>query len=178
MTFPRLLLAGSLAIALSSVPAIHGLAASTIAATCESIQILSEQLTAREAETLCLYAASERQKIETFWGATWKERIRIHVDSSYRISKALIPAYHGNRGFIEMPLSRVRNHDGALLHEIVHVYAPSDNRFLAEGLAVYLHHKLAGNRAFPNFGRSLNGEARLKLSQIASLDPLNAVTHA
>jgi type IV pilus assembly protein PilA len=34
--------------------------------------------------------------------------------------------------------------------------APSSNRFLAEGLAVYLHHKLAGNGAFPNFGRPLD----------------------
>jgi hypothetical protein len=31
------------------------------------------------------------------------------------------------------------------LHEIVHIYAPHTNRFLAEGLAVYLHATLAGN---------------------------------
>jgi hypothetical protein len=58
---------------------------------------------------------------------------------------------------------------------MVHIYAPNDNRFLAEGLAVYLHHKMAGNRAFPNFGKSLNAEAGERLSQIESLDRLNAV---
>ncbi len=54
-----------------------------------------------------------------------------------------------------MPLRRARDSTGALLHEIVHIYAPNNNRFLAEGLAVYLHAKLAGNPAFPNFGMIL-----------------------
>jgi hypothetical protein len=158
-----------------SVLAIHGIAAPAVAINCDNIEIHSEQLTAREAEGYCLYAVGERKKIESFWGATWKEPIRIHVDRSYRISKALIPSYRGNRGFMEMPLRGVRNNDGALLHEMVHIYAPNDNRFLAEGLAVYLHHKMAGNRAFPNFGNSLDAEARERLSQIESLDRLNAV---
>jgi hypothetical protein len=152
-----------------------GLAAPLVAAHCDNILILSEQLTAREAEAYCSYAVGERQKVAGFWGATWKEPIRIHVDRSYRISKALIPGYQGNRGFLEMPLRGVRNKDGALLHEIVHIYAPSGNRFLAEGLAVYLHHKLAGNGAFPNFGKPLDAEARERLSQIGSLDQLNTV---
>jgi len=52
-----------------------------------------------------------------------------------------------------MPLPRVRENTGGLLHEIVHIYAPHDNRFLAEGLAVYLHATLAGNPAFPQLRR-------------------------
>jgi hypothetical protein len=76
---------------------------------------------------------------------------------------------------MEMPLRGVRNNDGALLHEIVHIYAPNDNRFLAEGLAVYVHQKLAGNRAFPNFGRPLDAEARARLAEIESLEGLNSV---
>jgi hypothetical protein len=117
----------------------------------------------------------ERKKLEELWGATWKEPIRIHVDRSYRISRALVPAYRGNRGFMEMPLRGVRNRDGALLHEMVHVYAPNDNRFLAEGLAVYLHQRLAGNPAFPNFGKSLDAEARSLLGDIESLERLDRV---
>jgi hypothetical protein len=151
------------------------IAAPTVAANCENVQILSEQLSTREAEAYCSYALIERQKVERFWGATWKEPIRIHVDRSYRISKALIPSYRGNRGLMEMPLRGVRNNEGALLHEIVHIYAPNGNRFLAEGLAVYLHHRLAGNGAFPNFGKSLDTEARDRLAQIESLDRLNGV---
>jgi hypothetical protein len=168
-------LARSSVLVVLSAAAMHAIAAPAVAATCPGIQILSDQLTAREAEVYCSYAVSERQKVEAYWGATWKEPIRIHVDSSYRISKALIPGYFGNRGFMEMPLRRVRNNDGALLHEIVHIYAPNDNRFLAEGLAVYLHQRLAGNRAFPNFGSPLSTAARERLSQVESLDRLNAV---
>jgi hypothetical protein len=132
-------------------------------------------LSKREAEAYCSYAVKERQKVEEYWGATWAGPIRIHVDRSYRISKALIPAHRGDRGFMEMPHRGVQNNDGALLHEVVHIYAPNGNRFLAEGLAVYLHQKLAGNRAFPNFGRPLDAQARERLRDIESLDKLNSV---
>lgn len=143
--------------------------------TCSGIEILSDELSARESESYCRYAEGEARKVKEFWGDTWNEPIRVHVSSSYRISRALIPAYHGNRGFLEMPLRRVRNNDGALLHEIVHIYAPNDNRFLAEGLAVYLHDKLAGNPAFPNFARPLSELARAKLAAADSLEKLNRV---
>jgi hypothetical protein len=143
--------------------------------TCEGIQILSNELTASEAEDYCLYAMHERKKVEAFWGAAWNQPIRINVSSSYRISRALVPGYLGNRGFMEMPLRTVRNNTSALLHEIVHIYAPNDNRFLAEGLAVYLHTKLAGNPAFPNFGEDLQRLAARGLSGMKSLEALNGV---
>jgi hypothetical protein len=74
-----------------------------------------------------------------------------------------------------MPLRRVRDNSGALLHEIVHVYAPNENRFLAEGLAVYLHTKLAGNPALPNFGEDLGRTAGRRLWVVSSLAALNDV---
>jgi hypothetical protein len=142
---------------------------------CEGVQIRSDELTIREAEEYCRYAVGERKKVEGFWGATWNEPIRIHVSSAYRISRALVPGHSGNRGFIEMPLQRVRDNTGALLHEIVHIYAPNGNRFLAEGLAVYLHAALAANLAFPNFGADLRHLAVRRLSGQESLKALNSV---
>src|SRR5262245_33378924 len=168
-------LASSFLIILLSGLALQDARAQKVAADCGNVQILSNQLPTRDAEAYCRYAVSEQQKVDDFWGATWTESIRIHVDRSYRISKALIPAHSGNRGFMEMPLRAVQNNNSALLHEIVHVYAPNDNRFLAEGLAVYLHQKLAGNAAFPNFGKPLDTEARQQLAEIQSLDQLNGV---
>ncbi len=146
-----------------------------IAVNYHNIQILSDELTNQEAEDYCRYAANEREKVEIYWGATWSEPIRIHVDSSYQISKALIPAYHGNRGFMEMPLHRVKSNNCALLHEIVHIYAPNDNRFLAEGLAVYLQDILGGNPSYPNFGNHLNDKARGRAFQINSLQSLDNI---
>ena len=102
------------------------------AATCESIQVISNELTIAEAEEYCRYAVRERKKVEEFWGGTWNDTIRIDVSSSYRISRSLVPGHFDDRGFMEMPLRRVRDNTGALLHEIVHIYAPNDNRFLAE----------------------------------------------
>ncbi len=76
---------------------------------------------------------------------------------------------------MEMPLREVRNNTGPLLHEIVHIYAPNNNRFLAEGLAAYLHTKLGGNPAFPNFGEDLRRSAVRSLSRVKSLEALNGV---
>ncbi|HSK28644.1 MAG TPA: hypothetical protein VLA17_01660 [Candidatus Limnocylindria bacterium] len=142
---------------------------------CDLVQVISNELSPSEAQEYCRYASGERQKVERFWGATWREPIRIHVSKSYRITRALVPGYFGNRGFIEMPLRRVRDHTGALLHEIVHVYAPHNNRFLAEGLAVYLHARFAGNPAFPNFSEDLRRSAARRLTTVPSLKILNAV---
>jgi ABC transporter substrate binding protein len=140
---------------------------------CDNIRITSDELTVLEAEEYCRYVARERNKVEAFWGPTWKETIHIHVDSSYKISKALITK---TRGFMEMPLTRVREKTSAVLHEIVHIYAPNRNRFLAEGLAVYLQDKMGGNPAFPNFGKDLRALARDRLSRVSSLERLNNVT--
>lgn len=142
---------------------------------CDGVQIISTELTVTEAENYCRYAVGERKKVESFWGTTWTEPIRIHVSRSYRISRALVPAHFGNRGFMEMPLRGVRDNAGPLLHEIVHIYAPNDNRFLAEGLAVYLHTQRGGNSAFPNFGEDLRRLAARSLSGIRSLETLNRV---
>jgi hypothetical protein len=143
--------------------------------TCEGVQVTSQELTAAQAEAYCRYAVRERHKVEEYWGTTWTAPIRIHVSSEYRISRALVPAYQGNRGFLEMPARRFQDTTGALLHEIVHIYAPHANRFLAEGLAVYLHAKLAGNPAFPNFGEDLKRLAARDLPGVEVMRGLNAV---
>ena len=143
--------------------------------TCDGVQLISRELTLAQAEAYCHYAVRERQKVADYWGPTWTAPIRIHVSSEYRISRALVPAYQGNRGFLEMPARRVGDGTGAILHEIVHIYAPNDNRFLAEGLAVYLHTTLKGNPAFPNFGEDLRRLAARSLSSLGSLETLNSV---
>jgi hypothetical protein len=143
--------------------------------TCERVQILSDQLTVTEAQEYCRYVFRERKKVAGYWGDTWNETIRINVSSSYRISRALVPGYFGKRGFMEMPLRAVRNNTGPLLHEIVHIYAPNNNRFLAEGLAVYLQTKLGENPGFPNFGEDLRHSAARSLSRVKSLEALNGV---
>lgn len=167
---PRYLLPAALLIALGV-----STAKAQPSADCGSVQVISSALSAKDAAAYCRYAAAERAKVETFWGPTWQAPIRIHVDQSFVISKALLPAFRGNRGYMEMPLRRVRNNDGALLHELVHIYAPHGNRFLAEGLAVYLQAKIGGNPSIPNFGQDLASLARKRLTDSPSLAKLNAV---
>ena len=76
---------------------------------------------------------------------------------------------------MEMPLISVKRNSGPLLHEIVHIYAPNDNRFLAEGLAVYLQDKLGGNPISFILDNDLNDLARDRVSQISSLQLFNSI---
>lgn len=151
---------------------------------CPGMRIIATDLSDMQGTQYCRYAMAERAKVEAFWGPTWTDLIRIRVDERYRISRALVPAYIGNRGYMEMPLQRVTRKNGALLHEIVHIYAPHDNRFLAEGLGVYLQAKLGGNAALPNEGEPLaklarrhlpSSEVMAKLDEVRTPIPLGRV---
>jgi hypothetical protein len=93
--------------------------------TCDGIQIVSDELMLLDAEAYCRYAAEEHKEVDAYWGPAWTDPIRIHISSAYQISRALVPGHLGNRGFMEMPLRRVRDDSVALLHEVVHIYAPS-----------------------------------------------------
>ena len=82
--------------------------------------------------------------------------LNIIVSDRYSISKSLVPAWSGRPGYMEFPTWRVAARKAAILHELVHVFFPNGNRFLAEGLAVHLQDSFGGNPAFPNFGKPLH----------------------
>jgi hypothetical protein len=113
-------------------------------------------------------------KVCRWWGPTYSGRLTIEVPDADGPSMALIPAWRGKPGTMVFPAAVVRRGTAATVHEIVHVFAPSANRFLAEGLAVHAHDRLAGPRAFPNFGRDLHRAAGRHASgpDIAALERL------
>ena len=82
--------------------------------------------------------------------------LKIIVSDRFSISKSLVPAWSGHPGYMEFPTWRVVSRKAAIMHELVHVFFPNGNRFLAEGLAVHLQDSIGGNPAFPNFGKSLH----------------------
>jgi hypothetical protein len=94
------------------------------------------------------------------WPASSPSELHVVVSDDLRMSKSLVPAWLGRRGRMEFPAWRVSAGEAAILHELVHVYCPNGNRLLAEGLAVYLHSRIGGNAAFPNFGMPLHEAAR------------------
>jgi len=80
----------------------------------------------------------------------------IFVSEAYPRSKALVPAWLGQRGWMEFPAHRVVAGEASIAHELVHVLFPNGNRMLAEGLAVYLQYKLFPKiPVYPNFGDRL-----------------------
>ena len=79
------------------------------------------------------------------------KRIHMFIRPQFRIPRTLIFLWRGENR-MEMPVHRVRDGKANLIHEISHSLAPSRNRFLAEGLAVYLEERYGNLRAFPTFG--------------------------
>jgi len=73
---------------------------------------------------------------------------------------ALVPAWRGARGEMLFRANTVHIARAAIQHEVVHVFAPNANRFLAEGLAVFAHEYLGGNKAYPNNGADLHQAAK------------------
>jgi hypothetical protein len=101
------------------------------------------------------------------WAPLVVPRLQVVVSQRYRISRSLVPAWYGHAGRMEFPAWRVMVRKAAIAHELVHVFFPNANRFLAEGLAVYLQSEIGGNPAFPNFGRPLHEAARESMLAIA-----------
>jgi hypothetical protein len=98
----------------------------------------------------------ESWAIEFGWVPGPVAQLSIFISDQHRISKSLVPAWSGYPGFMRFPASRIAERRAAILHELVHVFFPNGNRFLAEGLAIYLQARIGGNPAFPNFGRPLH----------------------
>jgi hypothetical protein len=101
-------------------------------------------------------ARLDRWALDRQWPPLPVPTLQVFVSDRYKISRSLVPARSGNAGHMEFPAWRVSARKAAIAHELVHVFFPNGNRFLAEGLAVYLQSEIGGNPAFPNFGRPLH----------------------
>jgi hypothetical protein len=112
----------------------------------------------------------ERRRLRDWWGPAFEEPIRVTITEERGPSMALVPAWSGDHGTMLMPIQRLRGADAASLHELVHIYAPNGNRFVAESLAVYAHEALKGQRAHPNFGRDLHEMARERTGDISLVE--------
>jgi hypothetical protein len=115
----------------------------------------------------------ELERLETWareqrWYPLPVPGLHVTVSQRFRISRALNPAWSGLHGHMEFPLSRVAARKAAIVHELTHVFFPNANRFLAEGLAVYVQAEIGGNVAFPNFGQPLHDVARQRVREMIS----------
>jgi hypothetical protein len=95
-----------------------------------------------------------RVRVREWWGATFEGSISIETNTDRVLSMALIPAWRGERGQMVFGAKRVNAGQAATVHEMIHVYAPNANRFLAQGLAVYGHDLLRGHPPTPISGKA------------------------
>jgi hypothetical protein len=100
----------------------------------------------------------------------------VFVSETYDLSRSLVPSWLGQRGWMEFPAHRVVVGAATIAHELVHVLFPNGNRMLAEGLAVYLQHKLFPRLAvYPNYGEPLEEPVKAFLVQTFQDGPSDAL---
>ena len=109
-----------------------------------------------------------------WWGASYDGNFAITIEDTRGPSMALVPAWRDARGEMLFRANAVRIERAAIQHEVIHVFAPNANRFLAEGLAVYAHEHLGGNKAYPNNGADLHQAAK-PLEPHADMAAMNLV---
>jgi hypothetical protein len=103
---------------------------------------------------------------ELNWTPSTISELNVVVSDRCRISKSLVPAWSGSAGYMEFPAWRVASREAAIMHELIHVFFPSGNRFLAEGFAVCVQAAIGGNAAFPNFGMPLHQKVCERLLEL------------
>lgn len=113
-------------------------------------------------------------KVCAWWGPTFDGPYRVRIEDNNGPSMAMIPAWRGHHGNMLFRSEKTRERKSPVLHEVVHIFAPNANRFVAEGLAVYAHERLGGQPAYPNFGRDLHKAAK-PYADWADLPKLDAI---
>jgi len=125
-----------------------------------SITITHHEVDSAGARRIADRMAGERKRVRAWWGTGFEGPVRVEITQDQSVAMALIPAWRGDHGKMLLPSRVVRTPTTPTLHELVHIEAPNGNRFLAEGLAVYLQARLGDIDAYPNLGADLHEEAR------------------
>ena len=135
--------------------------------TTEHFNIRYKNISEEQAKDFSQKAEKALVDVTNYLGRTSDEKIMIDISDKHRV-----PFTEGTK--IKMPANRIRGDAGgpkrirgrgpAIAHEITHVVAVSKrkDRFLDEGLGVYIQEKFGGDRSYPNMGKDVHEEtARL-----------------
>jgi len=138
------------------------------------ITIESENLSGYDEKGFEQVLRAAIKKVCTWWGPTYTGAFTINIEDSRGPSMALVPGWRGNRGTMLFRTRPTKAGRTAVTHEVVHVFAPNGNRFLAEGLAVYAHEHLGGRQAYPLYHHELDGAAKqyLEVADLSAMDAL------
>lgn len=138
-----------------------------------SVHVTGDVLPDMQRRELANKVTKAAEHVSRYLGISCNFRITINVSGRHRIPMALVPAWRGQRGLFLLPSRAVRQNRPPAVHETTHICAPNGNRMLAEGLAVFLQSRFGDNPAFPNFGRSLEGQLR-RISASVSIVSLDS----
>src|SRR5262245_17446914 len=116
------------------------------------IKILGEAATNKfKAEFL-----AKKQNVETYLAskrfALFSGNLDVSVFNGDPFSEALLFAWDGRRGHMYFPAARIKEERAAIIHELTHVHAPNEIRFLGEGYPAYVEEQIGNLKAYPTLG--------------------------
>ena len=121
--------------------------------------------------------------VTEYFGKKYRRgRIYLHISDKYDMPRTtkdndlLIPA-NRIRGDAGGP-PEIAERGPAIPHEITHIIAPSSgkpNRYLDEGLAVFIQEKFGGDKSYPNMGEDIHQVTAELIRTVGEIIPLNRV---
>ena len=99
-----------------------------------------------------------KQKLESYLASTnfaqpFAGAIDVEVSNGKPFSESLLFVWQGLRGRMYFPSERAKMKGrAAIVHELTHVNAPNEVRFLAEGFPTYLQEKMGSLDVYPTLG--------------------------
>src|SRR5262249_25401083 len=99
---------------------------------------------------------AKKEKVERYLSSKqftlFPGNIDVSVFNGKPFSEALMFAWEGRRGHIYFPAARANEGTAAMIHELTHVHAPNEVRFLGEGYPAYVEEQIGNRQAYPNQG--------------------------
>lgn len=111
-------------------------------------------------------------KIDAWWGRTHTGPIRVAVSRMYSMGRSINLVWSGERDRTEFRARPVSVRQAPVVMQLMGLYAPNHNRFLAKGLAIYAQEVLGDHPAPPSYGRDLHETSRLILKTADGAPPL------
>jgi hypothetical protein len=137
-----------------------GLALALAAAPCRADDVTFDikNVDASVAQKFKKEFLAKKEKVESYlttksFAPLFSGKFDVEVSNGQAFSEALLFAWAGRRGHMFFPAPRAKEGRTAIVHEVTHVHAPNEVRFLAEGFPAVLEEQMGNLKAYPTLGK-------------------------
>lgn len=119
------------------------------------LKVLSQNLNYQQKAKIQNEFIESWGRLSEYWNQNFNGNIKVIISAKIKKVTALTSFWNGRGSKIYIPLNVVAKNQTPTINTLTQLVLPNGNRFLAEGLAVYLESEMGPHRSYPNFGKNL-----------------------